>query len=186
MGTEKIITVLIDKIKVILWPVFILSATLTFMPKKWLEYLALLEIVNKYRAWISGSLLISISFVVVELFKIVKSKTSEIKKNHELDKIIKENLSNLSYTQNYIVHYLFAENTPSGMYLNVTHPEVNDLAHKGIIYRTSSIGQLNSFAYSLTPRAKKILNKNPEILEKIAEGYNENNIDKSVFGRTYF
>ena len=78
---------------------------------------------------------------------------------------------------------MYASNTPSGMYLNITHPEVSDLVVKGIIYRTSAIGQLTSFAHSLTPLAIKVIEGDLKILREIVEVYNQDDVNTSAVGR---
>ncbi|MFC9540748.1 super-infection exclusion protein B [Lysinibacillus sp. NPDC056959] len=124
MDIAKIILTFIYKIKIILWPIFLLSIALTFMPGKWITYLSINDLVNKNKAWISITLLISSAFVLVELFLLVKNAFTSHFAKREAKKNMKNRLLNLSDTQNFIVHHLFAENTPSGLYLNIMHPEV--------------------------------------------------------------
>lgn len=185
---SKVLDPILGKIKIITWPIFIVCSLILFIPQKFTRWLSYSDIVEPYQNWISLCWLILLGFIIVELFMIIKNSLIKFKSEREIINVIKENLMNLSYDQNFIVSYLMQKNTPSGVSLNHIHHEVSDLVAKKIIYRTSNVGMLTMFSFSLTPRVIETLRKDRGLLSLIENNScNENELDRGMLNvRDYY
>lgn len=181
MDISKILAVFLDKLKILIWPIIIFCIVLLFSPDNWIGYFNLKDVIAEYKTWISLVFLVCSSFAVVEIATGIKKIITKWTLSKGKKSNIKKHLNSLSDTQRYIVHFMSHSSTPSGMYLNMSHPEVSDLSTKGIIFRTSSIGQLTSFAYSLKPEVKEVIEKDSNV-QNIISVYNDENVLTSAVG----
>lgn len=181
MDIAKILPTIIDKIKIILWPVFLVCIALVFMPSNWLQFLGLNGFSEDYKGWISGGFIISTAFILVDLFHLIKKMILNSFYSKRIRKNMINDLKELSESQKLIIQYLFDSNNPPAMNLNITNPEVSYLEAKRIIMKVGKIGHFNSFPYSLTTIAKEILKKDEKLTEEIFE-VKEEEIDEDIMG----
>ena len=146
-----------------LFPIAISSGILLFSGETIIETLGLAEITNSYRSIIGIIFLLSFALVVaswgLSLGNIIKNAWLRNRKFRNL----KKRISDLTLEEKDVL-LGYIQNQTRTQYLSIENGVVIELESLGIIYRSSNIGDIESWSYNIQPWAWKYLNEHPELL----------------------
>lgn len=146
-------------------PLFVLTASLLFLPTTYLARFGIDVLVASYRMWIGLVCLSSFSLLISHFGFWIKDKLIASKRTRQFLKLAKASLHNLTPAEKAVLAEFILLQTKS-MNLDFQSGVTNGLEHARIIYRSASVGSLlDGFAYNLQPWAWEELNKHPELLE---------------------
>lgn len=141
------------------------SAILLFANDQFLKRLGVFEMVQKYRFALGLTLVLSIAILGVNIasFLLGSLKHSWRKKKTFQEGI--ERLNSLTEDEKQILRYFLAADTRATM-LRYDDGVVQGLVHRGIIYQSSSMGNLfQGFPYNISDWAWDYLQANPGVLK---------------------
>jgi len=146
-------------IKVFSMYLLIPAGGITFLPDELLSTMRLLEIKNSFGLWISLIFLVSLSIVVIDIFKyfisIVKNKIiSKRQYNNYINSLLI-----LTQTEKEIIKTLFYEDRAN---LPLNDGSVNKLERLNIIMRSNVGTYFFNFSYTLQPWVLSYLRQHPE------------------------
>jgi hypothetical protein len=149
----------------------IAAAVLLFSPESILKNLALYDLTQKYRHWISFVFIFSsallIVTVIIEITKWTKRWWSERKFYNRMS----ERLNTLTEEEKQILRFYIAQQSKTNV-LRLDDGIVQGLVSSGIIYRAASVGNmLEGFAYNISDFAWDSLNVYPHLLEGTTNTY---------------
>ncbi|MBN3376338.1 hypothetical protein CF087_21110 [Clostridium botulinum] len=179
---STIIDTILEKIKS-LRIVAIICALFTsiciFSSDYFLNKLGIKTLVTNYRMYIGIGFIISIIYLLIELFsKICNIAKNKIKQQWNLQSM-RRHLYNLTNDEKRILAYYVINKTKTQK-LSYTNGTVRGLELLKIIFRSSNISSYGMlFSYNIQPWAWEYLNKHSELLEpelSFLENNNNNNI----------
>src|SRR6266849_9004622 len=138
---------------------------LLFLPSEWLRRVSLLDFATKYRPWIAVGALASAAILLSELVEAARKWIFNRYKRWQAHHVSVDYLQNLTTVEKaalkpYISNDTETRDFPMGDGVS------SGLVAKGLIYRSSSVGNLISgFAYNIQPWVRHYLLKNPALLE---------------------
>lgn len=151
------------KIKEIAAIAFFSCSILIILPNSILENLALLEFRNNYKTTISLILIITSSYYLFKLLKILKVIILH-KMFPDYKKAIKYMKNHMSQDEMALIIETFY-NPENNLFISTGNIKISEgrktpLESKKILYLSSQISYFDEFAYSLQPYARKFLNEN--------------------------
>jgi len=130
------------------------AAILLLLPAAAVRFLALGSITNVYRPWISLSFIVTAAFLIIEKVGFVRHQW-----------VVRSHLENIGTDQiNVLLRYV--ESGKSSISWPISSGAVRDLENKGILYRSSELGNItDGWSYSVAPAAVKFLR--PKAFQKL-------------------
>lgn len=167
-----LLKVLIDKFKVkeLIGIIWIASLITTVLPKNILEYLKIINIIEKYQVYISLALIISSAYYIMNLFMYVGEFLLELIINEKriAIKYMKDSMS--SDEMALLIQDFYDKNNntfKSCGYINFTDGRKTPLVSNYVIYLSSNMSSTDvlsngfcAFAYNLQPYTREFLNNN--------------------------
>ncbi len=142
----------------------VFSGILVFAPTDLLDTLGVAPLVIQYRSSLGAIFLLCVSVLVVRMGTSVVRGVKHKYDNSRLRKAREARLHDLTPQERTILDSYFSEQTRT-QELDSTDGVVNGLEHAGIIYRSSIVGELESWAYNIQPWAWDYLNAHPDLLK---------------------
>ena len=140
------------------------TAVLLFSPDALARTLGIAEFVDQYR-WIIGLLFIGAScYLLAHLICWVGGRAVAAYDSRRKTKIRQSHLRELTPEEkSYLLPYIFDDcNT---QYFGFDDGVAGGLAGKGVLYRASTLVELDRIPYNILPWARRYLKEHPEILE---------------------
>ncbi|WLE95485.1 MAG: super-infection exclusion protein B [Candidatus Electrothrix communis] len=159
MNIENIIGWLKLSVKHI-FPVFLITGVLLFIPTAQLTTFGVDVFVTTYRMWIGLAFLTSGTLLISHFVFWLKDKLVEWWRIRNL----KRTLLNLSPEEKSILADYILLQTKSQQ-LSFLGGIANGLERNHLIYRSSNLGSIYGFAYNIQPWAWEEFNKHPQLLE---------------------
>ncbi|MEE6367191.1 superinfection exclusion B family protein [Escherichia coli] len=145
--------------------IFLVLASLLFLPNEYIMKLGIEAIVQKYKMLIGLAFLCDALFIITHvldyLFKFIRAWV----KYKSIVREGKKRLSNLTEDEKVILRK-FIENGSRTSYLSIRNGNVIELVNSKIIYRSGEVSVYDfNFAYNLNQWAWDHLNKNKKLLD---------------------
>jgi hypothetical protein len=148
------------------WSALLLCcAVMLFLPSEWLRRLSLLDFATKYRPWIAVGALGSTAVLVAELLDGARKWIFNRYDRWRSHRVSVDYLRNLTTVEKVALNAYISGDTET-RYFPMDDGVSSGLVAKGLIYRSSSVGNLVSgFAHNIQPWVRHYLLKNPSLLE---------------------
>jgi hypothetical protein len=147
----------------------IFCIVLLLLPSEWLRRVSLLEIATKYRPWIAVAALGSAAILLSDLVEGSRKWIFNHYKHWRARRVSEDYLQNLTAVEKAALKSYISNDTET-RYFPVGDGVSSGLVAKGLIYRSSSVGNVvDGFAHNIQPWVRHYLLKNPGLLEG-AEG----------------
>jgi hypothetical protein len=146
-----------------LFPVSVVTGFLLFASTSTLEVFGLTIFVAQYRAYIGITFLISTALLFTNWAVTVYQGVQKKWKEQASLKNLRKRLHNLSNPEKRILKN-YIENKTKTQYLDIGDGVTGGLEAGGVIFRSSYVGNLESWAYNIQPWAWEYLNDHPELL----------------------
>lgn len=148
-----------------LLPIAIFTGFVLFAPSEWLDIFGLTDVVERYRPYFGLLFLLA---TVLLISSSVMAGYDWVKRWREETRMMKEmrqSLHCLSEPEKEVLRG-YIDNGTKTCYLSIQDGVVGSLRAHGIIYRGSTVGKMDRWAYNIQPWAWEYLNANPELLTK--------------------
>lgn len=141
------------------------AAVLLFASDQLLKRIGLSELVQKYRFALGLTLVMSTALIAVYVGLFVLKSIKRWWYRRRSHRYIVQRLSHLTEDEKQILRYYYARSTRANT-LRYDDGVVQSLVRNGIIYQSSSLGNLvEGFPYNITDLAWDYIHVNPHVLE---------------------
>ncbi|MBN2366681.1 MAG: superinfection exclusion B family protein [Calditrichaeota bacterium] len=142
-----------------LLPISLVSGAFLFLDQKWTDFFGLTNFINQFRPWISVVFFLSIALIISDIiFQIINWGKQGVNNKKKFRNMTKR-LFDLTPEEKDILLGYFLNNTRT-QYLSISDGIVKELEAFEIIFRSSNIGNLDSWSYNIQPWAWKYIKSN--------------------------
>jgi len=135
-----------------LLPISLVCGTLLFLETKWVGFFGLANIIDQFRPWISIIFFLSNALIISDIiFQIIKWGNKKITNKKKFMNMTKR-LYDLTHEEKNILLGYFLNNSRT-QYLSISDGTVKELEAFEIIYRSSNLGEIDSWPYNIQPWA---------------------------------
>ncbi len=134
-----------------------------FGPERLQDALGLKSWLATYRAWFGLAFVVSAALLIVHLVHLSWQKVSEGKRRKRQRTAGEKRLRNLTPEERSVLAGYILRNTRTQQ-LRIGSGVVAGLEHEDIIYRSTSFGKLDGFAYNIREWAWDYLQQNPQLV----------------------
>lgn len=149
----------------------IACAALLFTPDATLKRLGIEGLVATYRGWIGLALVAIVSLMLAAALGAISDAVRRTAHRRKGRRLMLDRLVTLTEPEKEILRYYVAKGTRSNR-LRVDDGTVKGLVHSGIIYRSTSIGDMRTgFDHNITEQALIEITNNPSLLRGTGNFY---------------
>jgi hypothetical protein len=154
----------------------LMASVLLFSPKEFLEQIGLVEFTKNNRPWLGLTLIVTSGLFVVSMVSTGWTAFRRWRWHKKAVKELKGYLRRLTEEEKQILRFYYAKETKTN-YLRVTDGVVQGLVAKGVIQRSSNMGDMvDGFAHNINEIVWQELNEHPDILDGTTNTYRTDKI----------
>ncbi len=153
-------------------PIFLFTGFVLFAPPGILDRFGLTQAATTYRLYFGVAFLLSTFLLLTSALATGYDALSGWRKQRRRTRDMQQTLHRLSEPEKEILRG-YIEGQTTTQYLEMSDGVVGGLEAQRIIYRSSNIGSLGSWAYNIQPWAWGYLNEHPELLSPVPKDETE-------------
>ncbi len=159
-------TKLIDWLKLspkYLVPISLVSGFLLFLPPVALDILGLTQFTGQYRPFIGLVFLISTAILITEITISIQRFLKELNERRAMSARRIKILYNLTDREKEVLQTFVVRKTKTA-YFDMSDGVIGGLEAQGVLYKSSNVGNVESWAYNIQPWAWDYLINNPSLV----------------------
>jgi hypothetical protein len=146
-----------------LLPISLFTGFVLFAPQEMLDRFGLVRLLSDYRPYFGLVFLLSTTLLLSAALAAVYSWFKKRRRQRARLKYMRQRLHHLAEPEKVILRG-FVYNGTRSQYLDMADGTIGGLEVEGIIFRSSNVGNINSWAYNIQPWAWRYLTSHPDLL----------------------